>query len=127
MVYPADEKKKLDNILAAFDNYIRTHSYFDIVYSGKIGYVQIQLEEEELTVIRSVQKLLDVLFNEIINDVRFDGGAGEHDSSALSEDDAEEARRRITEILAAMGPDGDDYLEFLEEYLEEYPDNDIEE
>lgn len=130
MIYPKGEKQKLDNILSAFHNYIQTHAYFDILYSDKIGYVRIKVEDpddgEGLIVIRSTGKMLDVLFNEIINDVRFADQSKRHFSERLTEEEAGEARRRIAAILKTMGQEGGDYLHFLDTYLAGYPYNDIE-
>lgn len=39
MIYKGEERKKLDAIFRAFEEYIDQQSYFDIVYSKKIGYV----------------------------------------------------------------------------------------
>ncbi len=41
MIYTVEIRKKLDAILKAFEEYIDQQSYFDIVYSKKIGYVWI--------------------------------------------------------------------------------------
>lgn len=129
MVYSKGEKQKLDNILSAFHDYIQTHTYFDILYSDKIGYVRMKVEDpddgEGLIVIRSAVKMLDVLFNEIINDVRFADQGKQHFSEKLTEEEAGEARRRITAILKPMGAEGEDYLHFLDFYLAGYPYNDI--
>lgn len=68
MIYSPDEKQRMDNILEAFHDYISNHTFFDIVYSDKIGYFRIQVHDpdgEGLMVIHSVDKLLDVLFNEV--------------------------------------------------------------
>jgi len=129
MIYLPDEKQRLDNILGAFHDYISNHTFFDIVYSDKIGYFRIQVHDpdgEGLAVIHSVDKLLDVLFNEVINDIRFDGKNEEHYSSKLSEVETEEARRRITEKLKNLGEDADYCMDFLGTYLEDYPNNNIE-
>ena len=45
MIYTTEQKKKLDAILKAFENYIDDQNYFDIVYSKKIGYVWIVVDE----------------------------------------------------------------------------------
>ena len=37
MIYKGEERKKLDAILRAFEEYIDQQSYFDIVCSKKIG------------------------------------------------------------------------------------------
>lgn len=127
MIYSTGEKQRLDTILKAFHDYISNHTFFDTVYSDKIGYFRIQVDDpdENLMSIHSVDKLLDVLFNEIINDIRFGGKNKEHYSSKLSEAETEEARRRITKILKTLGEDADYCLGFLDTYLKEYPDNEI--
>ena len=45
MIYTEDVRKKLDAILKAFECYIDGQNYFDIVYSKKIGYVWIVVDE----------------------------------------------------------------------------------
>lgn len=132
MIYTTDEKQKLDTILAAFHSYIQAHTEFDILYSEKIGYVRMSVEAPEeaegLIVIGSAEELLDVLFNEVTNDVLLASGGKQYDSPELSEDDAEEVRRRIAEIVRTIGSeaDADEYLDLLDEYLENYPDNGME-
>lgn len=130
MIYSVDEKQKLDDILSAFHAYIHAHPCFDIVYSEKIGYVRVNVEDPNdggVRVIRSADQLLDVLFNEIINDIRFDESGGQHLFPALSADEADKARCRIAEILQTMRPEAaaDDCLHFLDEYLVNYPGSDI--
>lgn len=124
MIYSEQEKRRMEHILEAFHDYIKEHTFFDIVYSDKIGYFRVQVEypdEEGLVVIRSVDKLLDVLFNEIINDILYAEDGGRHDNTELLQEEAAEARRRITTILEALD-DGADYcLDFLDTYLENYP------
>ena len=72
MIYTTETKKKLDAILKAFENYIDGQDYFDIVYSKKIGYVWIVVDEpgaagaEQLD---TPEAMLDLLFNDVINDV----------------------------------------------------------
>ncbi len=41
MVYTPDEKKRMDNALAAFADYTASHTDFDIAYSDKSGYVRL--------------------------------------------------------------------------------------
>lgn len=122
-------KDKLDAILKAFDDYIREHDFFDIVYSEKIGYVKLQVphpDNEVPAVMDTPETLLDALFNEIINDVVFspNNPQQEHNNPALTEYEEAESRRRITAILKTM-EDGDKarYLDFLDTYIKEYPEN----
>ena len=128
-------RDKIDGILKAFGNYIRGHNDFDIVYSEKLGYVSLQMQHlsgrapEVLNipeVLKTPEALLDVLFNEIINDVVFspDNPRQEHDDPTLSEYEKAESCRRIAEILETMGDeDKTRYLAFMSTYVKEYPRN----
>lgn len=132
MIYTTEVKQKLDNILTAFHSYIEEHPVFDILYSKKLGYIRVQVDnpdDEGVTVIRSVDKLLDVLYNEIIDDIVFDEERERQSSSPeLTEDETEEVRQRIMEMIQAVRPEAvaEDCADFLDEYLVNYPDNDIE-
>lgn len=76
-------------------------------------------------VIDSVDKLLDVLFNEIINDIFYGEGSENCDTNGLTEEDAKNASCRIAKMLEALDDDADYCLDFLDAYLRNYPDNDI--
>lgn len=113
----------MDNILAAFQGYIQTHPSFDIVYSEKIGYIRLNVEDpdaEDLTIIESADDLLEILFDEIINDVRFGNKQKRRRSSNLSESDKIEIRRQITDILKTVTIESEHCLEFMDSYLEDY-------
>ena len=72
MIYTDEVRKKLDAILKAFGEYIDGQNYFDIVYSKKIGYVWILAEcpgDAGAVLLDTPEKMLDQLFNEVINDV----------------------------------------------------------
>lgn len=128
-------KDKLNLILRAFGEYIRGRDDFDIVYSEKIGYIGIQMscpgdgEPEVLNmpeILNTPEAMLDVLFNEIINDVMFspDNPRQEHYGSTLTEYEETESRRRITAILETIeGEDKNRYLAFLDRYIREFPSN----
>ena len=79
MIYKGEERKKLDAILRAFEEYIDQQSYFDIVCSKKIG-------------------------NEIINDVVNAEENKTHIPNALtlSEWEENEVRRRIAVLLEPL-------------------------
>lgn len=129
MIHITNEKRTLDNILKAFDDYIRKHDSFDIVYSAKIGYVKLQApypRDETPEVVNTPEDLLDALFLEIINDVMFspDNPRREHNDSAMTRHEKMECRRRIAAILETM-EDGDKArcLDFMETYIGEYPES----
>lgn len=118
MVYTPEEQKMLDSILTAFDSYISGHELFDLVYSEKFGYVWLHVEEcgSGMSVIHTVDKLLEVLFDEVADDVRCASGA-EHFTGGLTEGERAETRRRLTQILNTIGPDAGFYLGCMDRYL----------
>ncbi len=124
MIYTTEQKKKLDAILKAFENYIDDQNYFDIVYSKKIGYVWIVVDEpgaagaEQLD---TPEAMLDNLFNDIINDVIAPRSATHLDEAhTLTESEEAECRRKITAILETIEGGGTEYLEYLDEYIQDY-------
>ena len=124
MIYTTETKKKLDAILKAFENYIDGQNYFDIVYSKKIGYVWIVVDEpgaagaEQLD---TPEAMLDLLFNDVINDVVAPReSASLTEAHALTESEETECRRRITAILRTIEDGVDEYLDYLDGYLKNY-------
>lgn len=128
MTYTIEEKRVLDNILKAFGDYIRGQDFFDIVYSEKIGYVRIlvhNLEDEAVELLDTPERLLDSLFNDIVNDVIFSSNNPhqEHEHLTLTEYEESESRRRITAILETIeGEEQARYFDFLDTYIKAYPD-----
>ena len=127
-MYTEEVRKKLDMILKAFEDYIDGQDYFDIVYSKKIGYVMILAQnpgEAGAEALDTPEKMLDVLFNEIINDVIASPENTTHipDSNTLTEYETTESRRRIAAILETMADGRDDYLKFLDSYLKDYQES----
>lgn len=125
MYYSNDVKKRLDDILKAFKDYIDGQSCFDIVYSPKIGYIKFLVDQpgvEEPEVINTPKDLLGILFNEIINDVRFspDNPQKGHIHLTLTEYEEAESRLRITTILEQIEGGGAEYVDFLNEYIKDY-------
>ena len=124
MIYTDDVRKELDAILKAFEDYIDGQNYFDIVYSKKIGYVWIVVDEpgsagaEQLD---TPEAMLDNLFNDIINDVIAPRSTTHLDENhTLTESEEAECRRRITTILNQIEGGGAEYLEYLDEYIKDY-------
>ena len=124
MVYTNEMKKKMDAILKAFEDYIDGQNYFDIVYSKKIGYVWIVVDDpgsagaEQLD---TPEAMLDNLFNDIINDAVTPRSTTNLDEGrTLTESEEAECRRRITAILEQIEGGGAEYLEYLDEYIQDY-------
>lgn len=128
MIYTVEVRKKLDAILKAFEEYIDQQDYFDIIYSKKIGYVWIVVDhpgDAGAEALDTPKKMLDRLFNEIINDVVNDAENKTHIPNALtlSEWEENEARRRIAAMLSMLTEDKDSYLQFMDNYLRAYQEN----
>jgi len=124
MIYTEDVQKKLDAILKAFADYIDGQDYFDIVYSKKIGYVWIVVDEpgaagsEQLD---TPEAMLDNLFNDIINDVVAPRESTSlTEAHALTESEETECCRRIAAILRTIEGGADEYLDYLDSYLKDY-------
>lgn len=125
MIYTDDVRKKLDTILKAFEGYIDSQDYFDIVYSKKVGYLYVVVgtpEEAGPELLDTPEKMLDVLFNEIINDVINSPENKTHvpDARTLTAWEEAESRRQLTAILAKIEDGGAAYLKFLDRYLKDY-------
>lgn len=119
----------LDSILKAFADYIRGQNYFDIVHSEKVGYIKILVEDLPESCpepLDTPEKMLDVLFNEIINDVVFspENPKQSHDGLSLTAYEEAESRRRITAVLNTMSADDRRFcVDFLEKYMIAYREN----
>ena len=126
MIYDESTKKELDIILKAFENYIDEQNYFDIVYSKKIGYVWIVVDDPGAAgaeQIETPEDMLDLLFNDVINDVVAPRETTSlTESHGLTESEKTECRRRIATILRTIEDGADEYLDYLDDYLKNYQD-----
>ena len=124
MIYTEEVRKELDAILKAFENYIDGQNYFDIVYSKKIGYVWIVVDEPGAAGAERLdtpEAMLDNLFNDIINDVVAPRSTTHlNEAHTMTESEEAECRRRITAILEQIEGGGTEYLEYLDEYIQDY-------
>ncbi len=124
MIYTGDIRKKLDAILKAFESYIDGQNYFDIVYSKKIGYVWIVVDEPGATgaePLDTPEAMLDNLFNDIINDVVAPReSVSLTEAHTLTESEETEVRRKIAAILETIEDGADEYLDYLDSYLKDY-------
>ena len=128
MIYTNETRQKLDAILKAFENYIDSQDYFDIVYSKKAGYLYFVVkapEEAGPELLDTPEKMLDVLFNEVINDVINSPENKSHipDARTLTDWEEAESRRQLTAILEQIEDGGAAYLKFLDRYLKDYQEH----
>jgi len=124
MIYTDVARKKLDAILKAFESYIDGQNYFDIVYSKKIGYVWIVVDEPGAAgaePLDTPEVMLDHFFNDVINDVIAPRESTSlTEAHALTENEETEVRRKIVPILETIEDGADEYLDYLDSYLKDY-------
>ena len=123
--YTEEEKHRIDNILKAFADFIREQNYFDIVYSEKLGYVQLLTgpeETEPVTVLPTAEDVIETLFYEVTTEVVYDPNNRRPDPDALklSEEEETESRYRLTEILDGMEEDRDHWIAYMDAYFKDY-------
>ena len=112
MVYTETEKQKLDNILQAF-------SGFDIVYSGKMGYVKllVKLASEPPAIIATAEELMDDLCYEVISEAVFSSHNPSHRLTAEAE---AEGRDRLMTIIRQMDRDEGYDLNYVDKYVQKF-------
>ncbi len=67
------------------------------------------------------EAMLDNLFNDIINDVVAPRSTTHlNETRTMTESEEAECRRRITAILETIEGGGAEYLEYLDEYIQDY-------
>lgn len=116
------DKKRLDAIYRAFEGYIKSQDFFDIVYSEKYGYLRVSLEEE-LQELDTPDEMLARLCYDLICEVVYspDNPHKEHEDYILTEYEKTESRRRLTEILAKLdSEEKTSYVDKIEDYFEDY-------
>jgi len=61
MIYTEETRKQLDAILKAFEGYIDSQSYFDIVYSKKAGYLWVVVDDPRAQAPEQINEPEDLL------------------------------------------------------------------
>ena len=118
-------KNELETILKAFEEHIEGQDYFDIVYSKKVGYLWIVIDhpgDAGAELLDTPETMLDLLFNDIINDViNLPGNRDPRsDSPRLSVFEEAESRRRITAYLQKIEGDSGKYMDYLDSFMKAY-------
>lgn len=127
MIYVAEEKSRMDYLLATFGDYIRSNKEFDIVYSEKLGYLSLVINTkhgiiEDVSPLKDFDALLEEMFLQISNDVRALKMVGYHDDIDLFPEEIVETRRRVEPILNTMSQDREYCFAKLDYYLEHVND-----
>lgn len=124
MVYSEETKKELDSLLNAFEGYIDGQNFFDVVYSKKAGYLWIAVDDPRAQApeqISEPEDLLYLLFNDIVNDVVAPRQSTSlTESSGLTEQETAEVRSRVTAILETIPDSADEYLDYLDGFIQDY-------
>jgi len=124
MIYTEKVRKKLDAILKAFENYIEDQDYFDVVYSQKAGYLWIVADDPRSQAPEQIiepEDLLALLFNDIINDVIAPRESTSlNETHSLTEQEEAEVRHRAAAILEMIESGADEFLDYLDEYIQDY-------
>ena len=98
--YDTSVKEAIERVMGVFSEYIKTTPYFDIVWSGKVGYIYISIDscrgtvgDMDCLVIDSPEELLDKLLYEMAVDIMEEGGHDLNPVEASALERAEVARR----------------------------------
>lgn len=121
MIYTKEEKQRLDNLLEAFQGYIAGHKYFDVAYSDKLGFLCLDLCENQTildeTKIETYDDLLVFLFDEIADDVRDERVGNGDDTDCLYQTEIAALRVVLDPILNSLKEDKEHCLTTLEDYI----------
>ena len=124
MIYSEETKKELDSILRAFEGYIDGQNFFDVVYSKKAGYLWIAVDDPRAQApeqIAEPEDLLDLLFNDIVNDVVAPRQSTSlTEPSGLTEQEQTEVRNKAAVILETIPDGADEYLDYLDSFIQDY-------
>lgn len=130
MIYSEETRKKLDDILNAFEGYVDSQNYFDVVYSKKAGYLWIAVDDPGAQApeqINEPEDLLDRLYNDIINDVVTPRQTTSlTEPSGLTEPEETEVRSRAVTILETIPEGADEYLDYLDSFIQDYQERHLE-
>ena len=125
MIYTEEVQKELNNILKAFEKYIDSQGYFDILYSKKVGYLWIVVDPPGgagAQQLDTPEDMLDVLFNEVISDIINSPENITHipECRTLTKWEESESRRQLTAILEQIEDNAAKYLEYMDTYIQAY-------
>lgn len=106
--YAPGVKEAIEQVMSVFSDYIKTTPYFDIVWSDKVGYIYISIEncrgtvgDMDCLVMDEPEELLDKLLYEMAVDIMEEGG---HELSPVEASALERAEleRRLNVYLEQL-------------------------
>ncbi len=116
--YEPSVKEGIERVMSVFSDYIKTTPYFDIVWSDKVGYIYISIEncrgtvgDMDCIVLDEPEELLDKLLNEMAVDIMEEGGhtLSPVEASAL---ERAEVERRLNAYLEQL-PEYQDRIAYV--------------
>ena len=116
--YEPSVKEGIERVVSVFSDYIKTTPYFDIVWSDKVGYIYISIEncrgtvgDMDCIVLDEPEELLDKLLNEMAVDIMEEGGhtLSPVEASAL---ERAEVERRLNAYLEQL-PEYQDRIAYV--------------
>lgn len=116
--YEPSVKEGVERVMSVFSDYIKTTPYFDIVWSDKVGYIYISIEncrgtvgDMDCIVLDEPEELLDKLLNEMAVDIMEEGGhtLSPVEASAL---ERAEVERRLNAYLEQL-PEYQDRIAYV--------------
>ena len=120
MLYTPETLADFQTLLTAFQEYIQTSPYFEILFSPRQGFLFLLIEGETLEIqrIASPDDLFLRLIDEISSDVRDLFLCGEHISVNLFPAEMEEIRKRVLPYIDRL-PEAqrEHYTALVEEYF----------
>lgn len=110
MEYTQEEKLRIDRLVEAFQDFIREQNYFDIVYSEKLGYLRVIIQENEDDAVMRLDGF-DTLLKSLIDDMLMEAEEAEGcvNKAAL--------RTALAPIFDRMGADSQYCKDLTEAYL----------
>ena len=116
--YDTSVKEAIERVMSVFSEYIKTTPYFDIEWSGKVGYIYISIDscrgtvgDMDCLVIDSPEELLDKLLYEMAVDIMEEGGHDLNPVEASALERAEVARR--LNVYLEQLPEYQDRISFV--------------
>ena len=119
--YAPGVKENIERVMSVFADYIKTTPYFDIVWSDKVGYIYISIEncrgtvgDMDCIVLDEPEELLDKVLNEMAVDIMEEGGhtLSPVEASAL---ERAEVERRLSSYLDQL-PEYKDRITYVFEH-----------
>ena len=106
--YEPETKRAIEQVIDVFNDYIRTSTHFELLWSDKVGYIYISIDnvrgtigDMDCCVVDSAEELLDKLISEMSIDIMEEVG---HtiDPTAATQLERREIERRIHPYLEQL-------------------------